>query len=188
MATTIQTSPKSQKVEVLADEPTTANAQTLEMFNAGWDRIGVQKKVKESASQDLRSDFFNLSRRARDGFEVACAAKDEDQAETSYEAMVTTLSELWEYAAYRDRPFRDLLGLIEATLRYRSTKEFIPEQRKVILDAFSDLSRWHLDQSRVDEHLEQFMVHNLDIESPLRAPKGKKVRISIEIIEDDTKE
>ena len=149
-----------------------------------WNQIGTARQASYDR-EALKTSCGALARKARDAFTAACLGETVDDIDTQYESAVAALTELWPFAVYRDRPFRDLLGLLEASLRYRAIAEFNQDQRDAIKAAFTDLVHWHVDQSQYDQLLERFVESDIDIEAPLRAMNGKTVRVVIEIADDE---
>src|SRR5262249_42073445 len=120
----------------------------------------------------------------RDAFQEACAAITPDEAEAAFASTKRLVEELWEYAYLRDRPFRDLLALVDAALKRADLAGFQEEQRKVVRQAFSDLPRWMLDEAAVEGHVLRFADHDIDITGPLRTTPGKRLRVKIEVVEE----
>jgi hypothetical protein len=80
----------------------------------------------------------------------------------------------------RSRPFRDLLALLTAATKHVELAEISPTQRDVLRQAFMDLSALFLDDNVVQGHIERCADEELDsVASPLRAPAGKRLKISI---------
>lgn len=138
---------------------------------------------KEQASE-LRDACVALASRARDAFEDACSTEDPDESEASFASAKSLIEDLWEYAYLRDRPFRDLLALLDAALKRAELLEFSGTQRDVLSQAFSDLPRWMLDDTTVEGHIDRFAEYDVDITGPLRATTGKRVRVTLEVIEE----
>jgi len=140
-------------------------------------------RATEQAS-DARDECVSLARRARDAFKDACSATTPDESEAAFASAKHMLDDLWEYAYLRDRPFRDLLALLDAALKRAELAEFKEVQRNVLRKAFCDLPRWILDEATVEGHIIRFADHDVDITSPLRSSHGKRLRVKIEVIEE----
>ena len=147
-------------------------------------RVGEDLARPAEQARELRDVCVELARRAKNAFIDACSSAGPDEAETSFISAKSLLEELWDYAYLRDRPFRDLLALLDAALKRAELGEFDESQRDVLRQAFADLPRWLLDDAILASHIERFAEHNVDITSPLRAASGKKVRVTIEVIEE----
>ncbi len=133
---------------------------------------------------ELRDACVALARRARDAFSDACSTENPDEEEASFASAKNLIEDLWEYAYLRDRPFRDLLALLDAALKRAELMEFSETQRDVLSQAFSDLPRWMLDDTTVEGHIDRFAEYDVDITGPLRATTGKRVRVTFEVIEE----
>jgi hypothetical protein len=123
-----------------------------------------------------------LSRRARDAFRDACSSEDADEAEANFASAKSFIEELWEYAYLRDRPFRDLLALLDAALKRVELNDLNQTQRDVLSQAFSDLPRWMLEDTTVEGHIGRFAEYDIDITGPLRTSTGKRVRVTFEVL------
>jgi hypothetical protein len=121
-----------------------------------------------------------MARRANEAFRDACEAQDGDEAEPNFLAAKKLTENLWEYAYLRDRPFRDLLALVDAALKRTDLLQLSQVQRDSIRQAFADLPRWLLDEDTVEKHIELFAEHDVDITGPLRSTNGRKVRVTFE--------
>ncbi len=135
-------------------------------------------------ASELRDACVALACRARDAFNDACSTESPDESEASFASVKSLIEELWEYAYVRDRPFRDLLALLDAALKRAELMEFSETQRDVLSQAFADLPRWMLDDTAVEGHIDRFAEHDVDITGPLRAITGKRVRVTLEVIEE----
>lgn len=133
---------------------------------------------------EFRDACVALGRRARDAFKDACSLETPDEAESSFSSAKSLIEDLWEYAYLRDRPFRDLLALLDAALKRAELIELSETQRDVLRQAFSDLPRWMLEDTTVEGHIDRFAEHAVDIMGPLRVTKGKRVRVTFEVIEE----
>jgi hypothetical protein len=102
----------------------------------------------------------------------------------NFASVKSLFEELWGYAYLRDRPFRDLLALLETGVKYAEWTGLNDAQRDVLRQAFSDLARWMLDDETVDGHRDRFADHDLDVTGPLRPRPGQKLRVRVEVIED----
>jgi hypothetical protein len=138
---------------------------------------------RSEQAEELRDACLALARRARDAFREACSSNRPDEADASYASARGLLEDLWEYAYLRDRPFRDLLGLLEAALKGRERTDFHEPQREVLLKAFADLPRWLLDEDAVEGHIERFAEQDVDVTAPLRGLRGQRLRITVEGID-----
>ena len=118
-------------------------------------------------ASEVREQCGARARAARDSFREACESEEEDQADACFAETVASLKELWPLAVYRAQPFKDLLGALDAALRYRSLGEFEPHQRDALRTALSDLPKWHLADSEVESHLRRFAEHGIDITGPV---------------------
>lgn len=125
-----------------------------------------------------------IARRSRDAFKEACEAADADDAEASFLAVKQKLHELWNYAQVRDRPFRDLLGLLTVATKATEVRSFTQNQRDALGLAFADLPRLFLSDSLVEEHIDRFADNGIDqIMQPVAEMKGKRLKITIEEID-----
>jgi hypothetical protein len=134
--------------------------------------------------EELRDACVSLARRARDAFSEACSSDDPDEADSSFASAKSLLDQLWDYAYLRDRPFRDLLALLEGALKPVELESLRDAQREAIRQAFDDLPRWMLDDSTVEGHIDRFAEEDIDPTAPVRGTPGKKVRVTIEVIEE----
>jgi hypothetical protein len=141
---------------------------------------GVEAPLGASPADRLREDSLSLARRAWMSFRDACEANDSDVRDASYHAARSALDELWSYAKHRDRPFRDLLGMLTAATKRTDIEVFDNTQRDVLRGAFADLSRWLLDYDAVLRHIESFAEHGVDITGPLRSQPTRRLKITIE--------
>jgi len=128
----------------------------------------------------LRDDCVAMARRASEAFADACEAETEDEAEASFLVAKRFVENLWEYAYLRDQPFRDLLALVDAALKRAELPQLSQAQRDSVREALSDIHRWLLDEDTVEEHIERFAEHDVDITGPLRSTTGRKVRVTFE--------
>ncbi|HJT76146.1 MAG TPA: hypothetical protein VJ739_03000 [Gemmataceae bacterium] len=149
---------------------------------ASWAGDGQVRGVE--LAQELRDSCVALARRARDAFKDACSAGMPDEVEASFASAKGLIQELWEFAYLRDRPFRDLLGLLDAALKRAELSELSDCQRDVLRQAFADLPRWMLDEGTVEGHVDRFAEHGVDIIGPLRIATGKKVRVTFEVVDE----
>src|SRR5260370_1042594 len=92
---------------------------------------GTSPRAEESHMRAVREECQAIARRARDAFAVACDSSDPDNAEASFFSAKDRLQELWAMAPYRDRPFRDLLGLLDAAIKKVDLTAFSQAQRDV---------------------------------------------------------
>lgn len=164
-------------------------AETTSPARNGFKRI---PKVREDSIRELeqptdeiRDECVAMARQTRDAFRDACDGGTGLDAELSFATTKRLIEDLWGYAYLRDRPFRDLLALLDAALKRVDFTTLHKTQRDVLRQAFSDLPRWLLDESTVQGHIERFAEHDIDVVGPLRSATGRKLRISIEeIIEE----
>jgi hypothetical protein len=143
----------------------------------------TDKAMSVAGTEDFIDKSQSIARRARDAFRESCEADEEDQAETSFLAAKHKLQELWEYAAVRDRPFRDLLGLLDAATRYADLPNFTPAQRDILRQAFADLPRLYLGDDLVKEHIHHFAEHGVDILGPIRPTLPKRIEVTFRELE-----
>lgn len=146
--------------------------------------VGEDSIQGAEQASELRDACVALARRARDAFKEACSSETPDEAEASFASAKSVVEELWEYAYLRDRPFRDLLALLDAALKRAELTELSETKRDVLGQAFSALPRWMLDDTTVEGHIDRFAEHDVDIIGPLRATTGKRVRVTFEVIEE----
>lgn len=137
----------------------------------------------QTDGSDVRDDSQDLARKARDAFRDACALKDADSSEASYLAVRSHLKDLWQLAKVRDRPFCDLLAILDAATRLAELADFNFTQRDVIRNAFQSLPKWLIGEDEVIEHIQKFAEFGIDITGPIRQKPGKKLRITIEEVE-----
>ncbi len=144
---------------------------------------GNEYQVEQTdEARELRDACVSLARRAGDAFSEACESTALDEADSNFSSSKGTLEELWGYAALRDRPFRDLLALLDAALKRTELGQLSDTQRDVIRQAFCDLPRWMLDDSAVEAHIERFADADIDILGPVRCREGQRVRVTFEEI------
>jgi hypothetical protein len=135
-----------------------------------------------SDAAQVRATSQRLARRACNAFRDACEAADEDSAEASYLLSRSTLDELWGCAKHRDVPFRDLLAMLTAALKHRELSNFDDGQKNVLRTAFSHLPTWLLEFDVVDDLIDRFADHDIDITGPIAPATQKKFRVIIEEI------
>ncbi len=131
----------------------------------------------------LRDAAQGVARKARDAFRDACRTLDPDRGECSFMAMTSSLDELWDYAKYRDVPFRDLLGMLDAATKCSDIKDFGSEQRDALCNALNDLTSWLLDYEAVHDHIRRFAELGIDVTGPIRNAIPRRMRITIEELE-----
>ena len=178
--------PAPTKVANLPDVfPVTAGAN-----GGGGDVPGPAFSHKATPSRspaqgdEVREEVQRLARKARDAFRLACesaGAGDVEQGDEALAAAKKAIRSLWDYAVFRDRPFRDLLAAIDAAVRHRSIDEFVTAQRDVLGSAFGDLAKWLLGDEEVGKHLDRFAEHNIDILAPV-TPRPAVERERFEVI------
>ncbi|MBM4070492.1 MAG: hypothetical protein FJ271_16280 [Planctomycetes bacterium] len=146
---------------------------------------GVDAYRSPEQAGEIRDICQQLACRARDAFKDACSSISIDEAEASLASTKGHIEELWEYAYLRDRPFRDLLALLDAALKRAALPDLNTAQRDVLRQAFADLPRWMLEDATVDDHIDRFAEHDVDIIGPLRATRGKRFVVSFEEVKSD---
>lgn len=135
-------------------------------------------------AEDARDSCISLARRVGDAFKEACESKEPDEADANYASVKGALEELWDYAYLRDRPFRDLLALLEAASKRAELAQFSETQRDAIARAFHDLPRWMLDEDTVTAHVERFADQDIDITGPIRSGHGQRIRVIFEEVKE----
>jgi hypothetical protein len=163
----------------------TINPQSIRRgrpITSGEDQVDLP--VSPQKAEEARDLCVTLARRASDAFKDACNAPTADEAESAFATVKQMLEELWGYAYLRDRPFRDLLALLDAALKRASLVDLKENERDVLRQAFRDLPKWMLDICTVDEHIIRFADQGVDITSPLRPINGKQIRMKIEVIKE----
>ncbi len=144
---------------------------------------GSAEPLSPEQAESLRDACLVLAQTARDAFREACTATNPDQADACLAAAKDALERLWAYAPLRARPFRDLLGLLEAALKRTELSQLTTTQRDVLRQAFSALPRWILDDETVEDFIDKFADHEIDITGPLRPMTPKRVRVIFQPIE-----
>jgi hypothetical protein len=144
---------------------------------------GDQTSQRGIDSSDVRTASQDVARRARDAFRDACETKDRDSSESSYVAMRASLGELWAHAKNRDRPFRDLLAMLDAATRHVELDAFSQSQKDVLRSAFQDLPKWLLTDEEVMENIQKFAEFGIDITGPIRQTTRKRLRITVEEVD-----
>jgi hypothetical protein len=135
-------------------------------------------------AETLMDACQGIARRARDAFKEACEIADVDQAEANFLEAKDKLKDLWNYAYLRDRPFRDLLALLQASVTSGNLSDFGSHQKDVLRQAFADLPKLFLEDKLVEQHIDRFAEHELDgVVAPIRQPQGKRLRITIEEVD-----
>jgi hypothetical protein len=132
------------------------------------------------SQHEIRDVCVSTARRALDSYAGACDAADPDQSEACYVAAKAALEDLWGYARWRDRYFRDLLALLEAAVKPRELTDFAPAQREALRRAFEDLPKWILDDRTLEEHIDKFAELDIDITAPIRPASSRRLRLTLE--------
>jgi hypothetical protein len=145
----------------------------------------VRKSAPKSPGADVREQCGLLARQARDAFREACNSQEPDQTDACFASVLHSITNLWEFARLRDRPFRDLLAALDAALRHRVMREFGPTQQDALQIAFADLPRWHLDDETVACHLTRFVECDVDLLGPITSPSNKRFRITFDEVGDN---
>jgi hypothetical protein len=131
---------------------------------------------------DIRDDCLRVTRRARDAFSAAISSgKDVDAADALLASATDFITLLWDFAKYRDQPFRDLLSAVEVATKRRTMDSFTDSQKNAILGALTDLTRWHLDAETADLHINELTDAGIDFMAPVTHLDHKKIRITITI-------
>jgi hypothetical protein len=126
--------------------------------------------VEKSIGMLLESSRV-VARRAQDAFKEACQSADPDQTEVNFMEAKDKLKDLWKYAHLRDRPFRDLLALLQAAIQSADVAAIGQNQRDVLHQAFADLPKLCLEDNLVEQHIDRFAEHDLDgVVGPIRQP------------------
>lgn len=133
---------------------------------------------------DVREDCLRIARRAREAFTLATAPNArQDDADAAFAVVGECIAQLWEYAKYRDQPFKDLLAAVEISVRGRTVDSLSASQETALFLAVAELPRWHLDALSVEKSIDQLTDAQFDLLAPVKALGDKKIRISVTVEE-----
>ena len=189
---------------VALTQPTDTNfRQSFEVFGRFADTTSLQPGILDAtlaaadspkpkrrvpiAPDAVRDECMNIARRALNTFQIAMVPDtDDDTSEDSLGAVVSMLSSIWQYASFRDQPFKDLLAAVEVSLREKRRDQFTEEQHSVVFEALKLLPLWAIDKEQADQLVDKLIDAGFSLTAPVMPVRSGRARITIEYMESDS--
>ena len=147
-------------------------------------KTGAKRVVTESFDNDSQLlACMQLVRRAHSLLSCAFNGVESAESPLQFFSACDAITEAWRFAGNRSQSFRDLLALVEVSVRDQDLESIQDSARHAILGAANSLRLAFVAEEVVSSHRRAMMKAGIDILRPFTSkPERRKFKITVEEI------